>query len=733
MSAFSYQYTNEYLAGNAEVAVLEQEILAREQANELRAAEIASLNAELTALNNRLAALDLGAPLLYAMERYCKQLRRFIVIKTIRQLEYEFAVAEKEISEKALQALGIRAQLIAAFIMALIDQLIALNKLATSFGQKDPAEPVPQWVLDAISAQQAKITAMQNEQSYIEADIATHTALLPVRIAAVARTAAALQAAIAAYKNFAFDARARRGIGVVQPQSGLDYPLVYPSQDIKYLIADFYLSYDDAGEYDATVPPAQHPLRIKHLYGFGCQSNQPAADFPQPVNQADIVVVDANDRIILDTSADSSTICHVIDSNHVYTAVRWQRKNTVCSLIAYKKWPDDDNGITDDDTERSYDLYLTPARAILDERAVYKIPKRLLTLRVRNGQTTSPRYSGAFTFGNGYNTEITTTPAAVKNFRNITSVNFSAVAGTGLGRYGNCPGGVAVPITKINGVTAENGDFRLGATDCLWVRRPVTVGVAAPHPVNPSTTAHQQVGADCAPCCGCDDYANTAKYMNETSYRYKLIGQRAENVRTEHENNIARWLDQRSCSVQRPLRLFMVPQRCAYLDIVMMLCNPCDKCTEPTRLTVNLSVSGDLVVANPETQTSVAIRPELECGHTSMYAPGIRGAAVGITVSGGGFQYSAAFPQIKPGDSAYVQFRVKFNQYDPTSPEPEYTRARGPYVITGTLTGTYLSSTQPILTNCGNNLDDGLPPLPALAETAQTLHCNAEGKTEAPC
>ncbi|NDC10658.1 MAG: hypothetical protein EBZ75_15240 [Oxalobacteraceae bacterium] len=221
--------------------------------------------------------------------------------------------------------------------------------------------------------------------------------------------------------------------------------------------------------------------------------------------------------------------------------------------------------------------------------------------------------------------------------------------------------------------------------------------------------------------------------MNETSYRYKLIGQRAEKVRTEHENNIARWLDQRSCSVQRPLRLLMVPQRCPYMDIVMMLCNPCEKCAEPTRLTLNLSISGDLVPADPATQTAVVIRPELECGYTTMYAPGVRGSAVGISVAGGGFQYSAALPQLKPGDSAYVQFRVKFNQYDPNNPEAESTRARGPYIVTGTLTGTYLSTAQPILTNCGNNLDDGLPPLPAIAETTQTLHCNAEGKTEAPC
>lgn len=532
--------------------------------------------------------------------------------------------------------------------------------------------------------------------------------------------------------DFQTSKHGRAGIGVVQPQSGLDYPLVAPSADIRYLIADLHLAYDDDGEYNPAVLPAVHPLRIKYLYGAGCIENTPPADGPAPANAVDIVIVDSNERVILDTTTQTVEFNSQSWSND-YRICEWKTNRAVCRMVLYTTWPDDDNGKTDDDTRRNYVKYMAPSNARLDERAVYKMPRRLLSLRVRNGQTTTTRYKGNFKFVNGYNTEIAAGTSETNNFRNITSVNFSAVAGTGLGRYGNCPEGAAVPITKINGVTGVNGDFRLSATDCLWVRRPVTVGTTAPHPVNPSTTAHQQIGGDCDPCCGCDDYANTAKYMNETSYRYKLIGQRAEKVRTEHENNITRWLDQRACSVQRALRLFMVPQRCPYMDVVMMLCNPCETCLEAARLTLTLSVSGDLIATDPENQTSIAIRPELECGHTTMHAPGIRGGGVGIAVSGDGFQYSAVFPPIKPGASAYVQFRLKFNQYDPGIGVISATRARGPYVVNGTLTGVYIGTNQPVLTNCGQNLIDGLPAPAAVAELSQILHCNAEGKTEAPC
>ena len=709
MSAFSYQYTNEYLAGNTEVAVLERAILAVEQANELRVAEIVASLLEEEEARNRLAELDSDAPLLYAMERYCKKLSEFIATRAVRRLYRAFALGEANISAKALQALEIRSQLIDAFILDLIEQLITLNTLAASFEQKDPPEPVPQSVLDDIIAQQEKITIAQTEQSHIAADTATHTALFPVRFAAFEAAAAQVETARALYKNFAFDDRARRGIGIVQPQSGLDYPLVYPSEDIKYLIANFYLGYTDVSDYDATVPPAQHPLRIKHLYGFGCQSNQPAADFPQPVNQADIVVVDANNRVILDTSADESTSCHVIDSDPVYTTVNWQTKNAVCSLIAYKKWPDDDNGTTDDDTERSYDLYLTPARAILDARAVYKIPKRLMTLRVRNGPTLSEQFRGDIVFRNSYNTEIVAGAPATTNFKVTTPVTFSAVPGSGEGKY-PCDADFNVNdlrvITQINGLSGNSGDFTLSGKDCLWLRRPT---IYANDTATASPTANLQIGADCKPCCACEDYASTALYMNSVRDRYKLIGTRAEAVRSRHEENIARWNEYRICSVQSPLRLIFVPQRCPYIDVVLLLCNPCQSCLPTSTLTLTLTAEGDAVTSAEEPVTA-----EIACGYTAMYATGINGAATSIDTTGT-MTYAVTFPQLQPGDSAYVKFRLKFS-------------LKAPYLIRGALTGVLTVSEQPITIDC-----DGVSTEPAQAEAAQTIYCDETGNTEMPC
>jgi hypothetical protein len=75
--------------------------------------------------------------------------------------------------------------------------------------------------------------------------------------------------------EFSFAPRGRQGIGVIQPQSGLDYPLVSPSEDIRYLLADMYFEYDDEGLYNTASTPAALPLRVKWLYGVGLRGKRP--------------------------------------------------------------------------------------------------------------------------------------------------------------------------------------------------------------------------------------------------------------------------------------------------------------------------------------------------------------------------------------------------------------------------------------------------------------------------
>lgn len=494
--------------------------------------------------------------------------------------------------------------------------------------------------------------------------------------------------------NFDFSPGGRRGVGVLQARSGLDYPLVAPSDDIRYLLADFYLAYEQAA---AVVLP----LRIKHVYNVGCVENTPAAGFPVAVNSVGIVVVDAADTVIFDSISQPVAAYDSWEWGDDYTVFEWLTETAVCRMVIYTTWAETD------DEQRNYDKYLTPEAAELDARALYKIPKRVQQISVKNGATTLGPYRGAVEFDANYNMRINAGETTATKFVSATPVTFNAVPGAGAGKY-PCDSSPTLQqfITSINGLTGDShGGFVLSGTGCMWARRPTVVDGAN---VRPSSTAGMQVGADCKPCCGCEDYAGTALYMNSVRDRYKLIGVRAEEVRSRHETNIARWNEYRACSTQTPLRLIFVPQRCPYMDIVMLLCNPCEKCLPTSVLTLAISAAGDDGAIPP------IFDAEIECGYTAMYAAGINGKATSINLVAP-LTYETAFPELQPGDSAYVKFRLKFAPKDQ-------------YIISGLLTGKYALSGLPISTDC--SAEDSVP---AQAEATQVLYCTPDGKTEMPC
>lgn len=515
--------------------------------------------------------------------------------------------------------------------------------------------------------------------------------------------------------DYVISAGGRQGIGVVQPQSGLDYPLIGPrifstrdyEHAIRYLLADFYFAYDDPAEYNDGVKIA-HPLRIKYLYGIGCVDNVPAADFPTPTHPADIVLVDVNDAVAFDSTT-ADTFFAVSAWGTDYKIYTWKQARAICRLVAHTTWAATDN------EKQQYDKYMAPEEAILDERAVYRIPRRVLSMCVRNGATTTPKATGAFVFLNGYNTEIATADPTSTDFRTNTAVTFAAVPGSGLGRYIDCTESLgSKPITRINGVGPDSfGNFLLSSSDCLWARRPTTYAGDIP---SPSTTAQLQIGADCGPCCSCNEYAATAKYMNDTSTRYRLIGQRADGVRRNHEQNIERWNAQRTCSLLQPLKLLFVPQGCPYIDVIAMLCNTCETCLEETILTLVVSFEKPGLVV------------ELDCGYTTLFATGSSGKSIGVNSAAvtGGTGFTFNMPKILPNDSAYVKLRLKFLE---PGPKGELVRARGPYQIAGTLTALLVNTGGPLIPGCGDpNVFE-----PAAAADIKTLYCTDTGRTEAPC
>lgn len=516
------------------------------------------------------------------------------------------------------------------------------------------------------------------------------------------------------------------GIGVVQPQSGLDYPFVTPGvgaptlavADVENLFADFYLSYDDPGYYN-TPPVAANPLRIYWLYGFGTApawslGAQPSANIaiPEPTHAADLVIVDSAGKVIFDsTTADHFT---TTTWGVYYTVYEWRKttkpNEAVCRAVKYDK-------VHPNVELPPRPISYCPRNAILDERTIEKIPKRILAMRVQNGECVTPWFKEKVSFVNGHNTEIEIGATATTNLRRTTDVTFAAVPGSGSGQYGLCATGICVDdaptnvcppgedtviniclpvdgeeIKSINGAKPDaSGNIFLSASDCLWVRKPAAYTGTTPHNYvnvnNNQLRSVMAIGADCAPCCACEDYLEAAQYMTNLGAYYRDIGARVTEIKTIHEENINRWEQQRECRNRRPFELLLVPQPCPCLDVVLFYCNHCAECAENVVLTVQF------------TATPVPQGAALDVKHTKLVADGRSNSS---TVSGGWPVFSVRFPTVDAGASVYSQFRLCFC--------PQY-----PYAIKGTLTGVKRGG--PILAGCTKTAQ------PAIVDASQILDC----------
>lgn len=391
--------------------------------------------------------------------------------------------------------------------------------------------------------------------------------------------------------NFVISESGRAAIGVGQGQFAGDYPIVSPSDDIAGLIADMHFAYDDLGFY-INQPVKKEPLSIKYLSGLGCLAAQ--SGVPSGAHAADIRIVDATGATVFDSFADATVVYTKKTWSADYEIHEWRGEYAICRIVVYTTWPKTDINDTDQTTARNYASKIAPASAVINARAVYKMPKRLLSMRVNTAGITTDKTKGQIVFKNGYNTEIAADGPTTTNFRANTKIAISGVAGSGLGRFFDCADAdTSSVITTINGVTpGANGDFVMGGVGCLWSGHPVLAPTQSEDDSQPAALVRDpaagiKFGADCKACCSCEDYADTAAYMNQVAYRYQLIGQRAQEVYTQHETNVANWADA-SCVTGEIMRMVTTAQECGAIDVAVTLCNTCSQCIPAAALTFDM-------------------------------------------------------------------------------------------------------------------------------------------------
>lgn len=359
--------------------------------------------------------------------------------------------------------------------------------------------------------------------------------------------------------------RGRQPIGINQPPGGGSlYPFVNPSDDIKYLLGDFFIAFDDLE--DEVV----YPLRIKWLYGFGSNSVSPISGYPTPIHAQDIIVVDANDFVVFNST--TATTFKTEDWDSRLTVVEWATETIVCRCTFHYEWTAAD--IADGETV-TYDTYIEPTSSELQIDTWYKMPKRVTSFVVGLNSIAKNNvvFKEGYNIGLNANTGIPTLTADLPVFvqskiltsgtRLANQVRIDATPGSGLGIYSSCDN-VTPLVKKINGVVADgHQNIFIDSEACIRNQRPVGVVNYATRQVaysdfyvSPTQAASAvKLSNDCTCCCACDYFARTYQGLKRQWFLFRDIAQSAETARDNYANNIDRWLIQKQIRETDNIRL----------------------------------------------------------------------------------------------------------------------------------------------------------------------------------
>lgn len=424
--------------------------------------------------------------------------------------------------------------------------------------------------------------------------------------------------------------RGRQPISVNQPSAGSNYPIVDPSDDIRYLLADAYLAYDRKAQ------PYQHPLRITYLYGLGDQPVSQPAGTPTPTHDYDVVIKDANDIVVFDSTLVAGTHFHTADWGDRLRIIEWTGAEAVCRIVYHIGWSEGMEQLT-------YDEHIVPDSAVLDERVIDALPRRILSISVDD--TTFE--GGEVTLENGYNTTVATEDfEAIDGGQAGATITISSQPNSGAGRY-PCEDDTTYIATINNVAPDERGNFALDAGGCYKLERPFQItGSSGGIPLAQLTSANTlRLRNNCGACCECDDYVAVYESLRKLNNRYLNIRDDAEEIRDQLRLNRARWEEQRSCRTRESSRLTLVALPGQKVAVGAVFCNPSDECLHDVQLDVFFEI-GDVeltewVILKPmwPTWESVLVGPYADLSEASEASENlaeceVESEAAGCTVPG---------------------------------------------------------------------------------------------------
>jgi len=361
------------------------------------------------------------------------------------------------------------------------------------------------------------------------------------------------------------DTRGRQPIGLNQPPgSGTNYPFVKPSTDIKYLFADLFVSFDDIAE------EVVYPLRVSWLYGFGTNVVGPISDYPTPANDRDILIVDANDKVIFDSTLATNFTQTAWDNR--LSINEWTNADAVCRTVIHTEWTAAD---INDGLDQVYDDYIEPTNGELNEITWFELPKRVTSLQV--GLTTISQTR--VVLSEGYNMKLerlagllvpdlalpsfSSVKRLIDGTRVTNRISLAAEAGAGLGVFPGCVD-VEQFIRRVNGSPSNSyQNFTYHGDGCIRTQRPVGLTQLDPREFKYASFALTQTAAasaievlnDCTNCCECESFARTYQGIKRQWFLYQDLAERSEEIRDDYADNRDRWVVQKAIRETDTLRL----------------------------------------------------------------------------------------------------------------------------------------------------------------------------------
>lgn len=312
--------------------------------------------------------------------------------------------------------------------------------------------------------------------------------------------------------------------GLAHIQYGDHYPLVDPSDDIKYLIDDLTISYENP-QWEYTLP-----LSIAYFDKL----------------KGRLKIKNEKNSIIFDATANS-----IREWGGKYKIFSWNTAGFSIKMAI--------------NTEIDTASVIQPQNAVIDLRAVFLSPPHITSI---NG------YKGDIEFEAGYNVSFKHEDST-EELRQGVQIDMDAVAGKGKGvKSREALMRESTGLKFLAGAQAdENGAVRMNGEGGPQV-------TAECHSIS--------IGNSNTPCCHCEDMENLGTYMTAVSEKYKILGAYTKWIYQKYVGILNQWKNRCADAsedeeeekpvtglVKPPvaIKLWLVPGSCPYVRLKIQITN----------------------------------------------------------------------------------------------------------------------------------------------------------------